>query len=473
MISDLHLGEGLTDPSRPHARLESELCAFVDHHRQHRRGGRPWRLVINGDMVDFIAVGLMPSDVEWIAGLDPDDHLYGLGGSAHAASMKMRRVVEHHRDVFLALARFVGEGHDLELVMGNHDAEFHWPEVQALLRAAIAGLWTEHSTHTPSPGVFRTAAQVADAVRFHPWFFYEDGVAWIEHGHQVDPYCSFDEVLAPTTDGSEIDPNIGALLLRYVVSQCADDMSDAWGHGFFGYLRIWFANGLDRAAWIGLGYVDLIRRVIRHWSGLHPERLAARSARARARLGPLAARMRLPLAVLLDLKRGHAPPMVGDLGRAARAVMLDRLVVLLAAPLLLLLPVLLLDWGWLPWAWLLIGLPVGLGLGLALQAREPVDPRHAMRVMARRIRASVRVPIVVMGHSHSAWAERDGRGWYFNTGTWVPHPNPGRAFTHVRIEHAADGLRAALCQWRDGTSRAYDPDAEDRLLVARVPAAAR
>jgi hypothetical protein len=64
-------------------------------------------------------------------------------------------------------------------------------------------------------------------------------------------------------------------------------------------------------------------------------------------------------------------------------------------------------------------------------------------------------PFVVFGHSHNPVAlPLDNGGWYFNTGTWLAAEKPGllRAFTHVMIRHAEDGLRGALCQWRDGKS---------------------
>ncbi|MEZ4238529.1 MAG: hypothetical protein R3F59_20720 [Myxococcota bacterium] len=81
-----------------------------------------------------------------------------------------------------------------------------------------------------------------------------------------------------------------------------------------------------------------------------------------------------------------------------------------------------------------------------------------MRRIARRIRSLAQVPIVVMGHSHEAWAEAEegeGSGAYFNTGTWVAS-DPERSFTHLRIERTERGVRALLCQWRDGASRAYE-----------------
>src|SRR5215475_5756883 len=91
VISDLHLGEdlrpGVASVSylRRLARLERELVAFVAHYTERRLGGRPWRLVVNGDMVDFMSIQIMPDGAPTSGGAadgDPtndEDRRYGLG----------------------------------------------------------------------------------------------------------------------------------------------------------------------------------------------------------------------------------------------------------------------------------------------------------------------------------------------------------------------------------------------------------
>lgn len=459
VISDLHLGEGLAGKTDAVRALERALVDFLDHHRQ---DGRHWRLVVNGDGIDLVGITVLPAEAGDLVGLHPDDHTYGLGGRSHAATHKLGRVLLHHEEVFRALARFVGAGHELSLVLGNHDAELHWPDAQALLRDGLAALWTEEAA-AGAEGA-RTADEVREAIAFHPWFFLEDGVAWIEHGHQYDPYCSFEEVLDPATDEEEIDPNVGALLLRYVGSRFAEDVHDAWGHGFWGYLRFAAAQGLSRFGAIVTGYLDMNRRLVSFWWQRDPARLAARAARARARLQGLARRFRVEESRLLEVARLRSRPVVADLSRLLQAVMLDRLALLVLGPAILLAPLLLLPWGWLPFGLLGVGLPLALWGRFAMAEREPADPRQTMRAMARRIREIARVPIVVMGHTHDPTVEGDGSGWYLNTGTWVPHGD--RAFTHVRIERIAGGVRARLCQWRDGASRAL----EGEPVAVRVPA---
>jgi len=97
------------------------------------------------------------------------------------------------------------------------------------------------------------------------------------------------------------------------------------------------------------------------------------------------------------------------------------------------------------------------------RARGHTDPAEHMKIVPQKIRAHVGAPFVVFGHSHKPVAlALDGGGWYFNTGTWVATEKPGllRAFTHLVIRHGEGGPRASLCQWRDGRSLAFAPEAE-------------
>lgn len=446
VISDLHLGEGYAAKTPHVLRLEQQLCAFLEHHRAN---GKRWRLVINGDMIDLVGMMLMPADAGLVTGIHPDDHHYGLGARAHAAALKIERVIQHHDDVFRALGRFLADGHSLAIVVGNHDVELHWPEVQRVLADGLQRLAVEAGGDPE---------HIVEAITFHGWFFLEEGLAWIEHGHQYDPYCSFEDVLEPATDTEEADPNVGALLLRYLGPQMADDINGAYDYTFFGYLRFFAAQGRSRLVGILTAYLGVFRRMVEHWNARVPERIAARRARARERMREISARIRLEEDRLVQLAALGLPPVSVDLLRIVRALMIDRLVLLLLTPVVLLL-MLILPWPWMPLVEGMAAVPLAWFARHAFLAREPVDPSETMRTIARRIRKLARVPIVVMGHTHAACAEGEGEGEgagaYFNTGTWVAH-DPESSFTHVRIERTERGVRALLCQWRDGTSRAYE-----------------
>src|SRR6187397_2626215 len=70
VISDLHLGEDLspvaTEASRLHVDIvERQLCAFLRHYTRRREGGLPWRLVVNGDLIDFLSISIGPEHPEF------------------------------------------------------------------------------------------------------------------------------------------------------------------------------------------------------------------------------------------------------------------------------------------------------------------------------------------------------------------------------------------------------------------------
>src|SRR5207248_890382 len=106
VISDLHLGEDVKP--KPHsvgylrhlARLEREIESFLDHYTRSRHDGRPWRLIINGDMVDFMSVCILPSGGE---GVSEDERRFGLGAGPQQTRLKLEHVIERHPGVFRRL----------------------------------------------------------------------------------------------------------------------------------------------------------------------------------------------------------------------------------------------------------------------------------------------------------------------------------------------------------------------------------
>jgi len=184
IVSDLHLGEDLrpggADLSylRHLARLERELEQFLAHHASHRLNDLPWRLVVNGDMIDFMSMKVMPespsidrlgtsADAAIADGFEDDDRLYGLGFGERAAQKKLERVIARHQGVFRALGDFVRAGNELVVVVGNHDVEFHYECVQRTFVEWLCGL---------SAGLGHDGQRQAFAARvtFCPWFYYEE-----------------------------------------------------------------------------------------------------------------------------------------------------------------------------------------------------------------------------------------------------------------------------------------------------------
>jgi hypothetical protein len=108
---------------------------------------RPTRLVVLGDLLDFV---LAPP--------------HGRPGAAadDLATAKLEAIAAAHPRVFAALAAFAAAGHSLEIVPGNHDVELLRPPIQARLRALLGGA----------------------PLAFHPWILHVPGVLYAEHGQQ-------------------------------------------------------------------------------------------------------------------------------------------------------------------------------------------------------------------------------------------------------------------------------------------------
>src|SRR5256885_736911 len=251
VISDLHLGEDLRPGGanvsylRHLATLERELEKFLAHYTSHRLGDTPWRLVVNGDMVDFMSVMILPEDkAVHHHDDDEEDRLYGLGFGERQSQKKMERVIARHQGVFKRLGEFVAAGNELVIVVGNHDVEFHYPQGQRTLVEWLSGL----TLGIGADDAERTA--FAQRIEFCPWFYYKEDLIYIEHGHQYDEYCSFDYLLHPAAarrggKKSRIALSVAHMGMRYFANQLpAYDPHTAESWGFFDYMKWGWAQGL-------------------------------------------------------------------------------------------------------------------------------------------------------------------------------------------------------------------------------------
>ncbi len=478
IISDLHLGEDIKPAGVGYIRhlvmLERELVAFLDHYRRTRRDGLPWELIINGDMVDFLSVCLIPKDQpvekppekDAPAGDVPshDESVYGLGTRPNAARAKMQKVLARHPTVFRALGAFVAAGNKLSIVVGNHDVEFHWPLVQETFKEGVAALWAA-SPHAKREGAI-SATDLAAQITFHPWFYFQENVVWVEHGHQYDEYCSFDYFLNPVEpERNEIMPNLGSASYRYIsnhIKGMDPHQAEDWSAG--GYLRLTLGLGWRGIVMMVRGYAMFATSMLSMWRKLFkvPEKVEVTRRGHLEKLRLLAHHVRLSEETLVALDDLRSRPAIRNLFKQDMVLMLDRVALLAVTTLLMLI-----FFVALPTVFALPAVAVSLFVawlvGQFLASRHTgTDPHKKMLTIPDRIRRIVHAPFVVFGHSHHPVAlPLSEGGMYFNTGTWVATERPGllHAFTHVMIRHEADGPHATLCQWRDGASRAYSPPA--------------
>jgi UDP-2,3-diacylglucosamine pyrophosphatase LpxH len=469
VISDLHLGEDLavdaSEQTRRDVAMASAAAAdFINHLTQRRVDGLPWRLVINGDLLDFMSVHVSPSDprlagVSELGGLGRHDRLlHGAGRVPAASAIRVDLIAAAHPIFFRALARFLSAGHRVDLVAGNHDRELTHPLVAEQIRAALRAHGArERDLH--------------ERLGLHDWFVHEPGVAWIEHGHQYDEQCSFEHGLAPAMPRGEIIPNVDACSTRYLSSVASVDVHATEEWTFGGYMRYALESG-PRGAWRLLGgYFGMVR-------GLWRSARAARSWRSRRgraqlheqRLGELADERGLPLAALRAVDGLRRTPITTSPRRVARMLMLDRMALSVATVLAALALIVLGGW---PWGFLgaAAALVAGHFGGEAMARTIPRDPSMALAIVPERIKAATGLPVVVFGHTHQPLRLPLSQGGvYINGGTWLPAIRPGllRAFTHAVILRGKAGPEVHLRQWRDGRSRPFDFD-ESARSPGRVP----
>jgi UDP-2,3-diacylglucosamine pyrophosphatase LpxH len=456
VFSDVHLGSDLNDggPSVPRsAAIDTDLAALLAHYRDRPPPQGPWRLVIAGDFIDFVGMSIDLREDEVVeTDLTAAEVAFGLGGAEDHVRLKLRRVAARHKVVFEELASFVAAGHRITLVHGNHDLELHWDGVKADFCALLADL----AAVAP--------AEVTARVEFLPWFFYREGLVFIEHGHQYDPFCATPYILAPLSprDPRRVLPSLSDQLLRYIVRR-TPGMKE-YGHETRG-LTSYISWGLM------LGARGTLGLFVRFFQVIFELRKSARAYEAPAaavirsehdrRLTGLAAAIEIPESRLHAALALHSAP----LGRTPRgvlaSVMLDRLgtAVLMSIGL----AVILACWGRLGAA----ALPVTLGL-VAIwvlshvvfsRGRPNVDPAAVMVDRVPELGRLFPSSFVVMGHTHIPETRTVGEVVYVNLGSWAeeepdPKEDAAKAYraarTHLVIHAKADRHEARLLEWRSG-----------------------
>lgn len=257
-VSDLHLSEGCDPQTGLLHRNEDffhdlAFAQFVAHHvHLSREPGaveyyqKPWKLVINGDIFDFLQVVSLPPDEDGVITLDvvddqgnpmqvqktlsKNEKRYGLGTTSAETVWKLNKIAAGHPLFFQALAWFVAHpGNELVLMKGNHDIEIVWPAVHkrlCRLLAAAYETWQQQAAQgdVDSPLMDEeglpervTAVQIESSLHFPVFYLYEEGLFYAEHGCQYDPVNSFSNFADPRLQKHPdyIELPEGSLFVRY------------------------------------------------------------------------------------------------------------------------------------------------------------------------------------------------------------------------------------------------------------------
>jgi UDP-2,3-diacylglucosamine pyrophosphatase LpxH len=243
VVSDLHLSAGRRYDGT-YSGCENFFCdqsfeRFLKYaHDNLEQKASSALLVINGDFIDFLRVAETPAGkeefIEWEKLLDrigaepkrTSDQLeasiakekkqgYGLQTHDYKSVWKLARVVAGHPAFFDALAEWLGRGHRLIVVKGNHDLEWYWRAVRNYFRLALAERLAEQSGQSVEAALEKT---VLPKITFIDHSLVIDGDFHIQHGHQYDPYSRVAD--EPTVnDGQELNIPFGSFFNRYLLNK--------------------------------------------------------------------------------------------------------------------------------------------------------------------------------------------------------------------------------------------------------------
>ena len=470
-FSDVHLGADLVQHARPWTvgrlrrvlQLDRELSSMLDHYREQAEPGRPWKLVIAGDLVDFVGMSIAPAiDHELETPLTAEERSHGLGSARDHAIYKMRACASRHDLVFRKLADFIAAGHSLVLVRGNHDVDFYWETA----RSAFVQALVERATESLSELEARRAFEAR--VEFRQWFYYVENLLYVEHGHQYDETCAHSHWLAPMSprDPRRIAYSFSDILMRYIVRPTPGLSTE--GHddkNLLDYLKLAFGFGIGGALRLGYRYGHAVTAMFGEWRDHLGERAREVRAEHERHMHEIGERFRVSAEKLRELYALGAKPvntrpfrilstLFVDLAAAAAlsTVVLLGLLISGLVPLSVLGP---------------IAAVVLAGLVFWHKSARVFDPPSALKRGAAHIARLFPARFVIMGHTHAPTMEKiDNGATYVNLGGWAvddldaaeptseteadaaPHEAP---CTHLVIRHV-DGLPCAeLRRWNSRT----------------------
>lgn len=238
VISDLHMGGGIGTDGRYNG-TENFFCdgafrRFIDSMRRQLTPGNGM-LVINGDVVDFLRIvdlpeseedfllwqqqlaeiGITKSTSELRTSITQKERDFGFKTHDFKSAWRLWRATVGHHEFFAALAQWIGDGHRLILVKGNHDLEWYWLAVRNALRLELAKMVAdtlgEELYPTLKERVLPNLDFIDDAVVI-------DSDLYIEHGHRYDRYTFVvGEAVLPS--GQELNIPFGSFFNRYLLNK--------------------------------------------------------------------------------------------------------------------------------------------------------------------------------------------------------------------------------------------------------------
>lgn len=458
IISDLHLTEAepvnlrfpLWKKFKTKQFFYDDVFESFLRHIEEKSQGQSTELILNGDIFDFDSVLRQPDEAVFhVAWLEKHRGLFPI---AERSRFKIEVILNDHSEFVRALREFILRGHRVVFVMGNHDLELHFAEVQE-----------EIHRHLNLP------EDKCQQVRFVEWFYISNQDTLIEHGNQYDPYCVCEDPINPFVRGYNfisLKLPFGNMACRYIMN----------GMGFFNphvdtnyimtlpeYIRFFFKY-VARAqpglifTWFWGSVVTLLHSFF--------DRLAApirNPLKIEDRVGQISERSNAEPRMVRELKELFVDPAASSPFLLARELWLDRaFIIFIAFFLIFQLMVFIRSVFEISFFWAFI--PLFLLLPFFLFYSKSVtslvsgykEPDERVLAMASAI---TKVQRIVFGHTHHARHEIIGSVEHLNSGCWSPAfldvecTNPLDQKTFVWISPTENGGRQAeVLKFAEGSS---------------------
>jgi UDP-2,3-diacylglucosamine pyrophosphatase LpxH len=489
VVSDLHIaagrGEAGVYPGTENFFADDSFARFLDYAVKVKKSSRAV-LILNGDLFDFLRVTHFPGKVteprlttrlksalkrrplearllrprpeivtdefdrwrielsrigvtmtrgELESSISRREKTYGLGTEDFKAVYKLILIRGGHPAFFKALSKWIGRGHRIVVVKGNHDLEWYWPAVRnyfrLLLAEGIAGRTGRKDLNTVlTKRVLPNITFIDDAVLI-------DEVFYVEHGHRYDKFTMVLDAPRLKKNPHQLSIPFGSFLNRYLINRIElyypflDNVRPGTN-----VLPMMIKQNFPLALKILLQYIPFVVRILTTrlryvWFMLHSVVWLI---------------LALSAPVLLALI--FAPGMVGEVSRELGTPGGDGI----AGALLNVTR----DFGLLILSYLFARAVAWY------QLEEP----SSLETYAAVRKTGTPFTIMTMGHTHSPGeCLMEGGGRFYNTGTWIPIIETSSAavmedrtytFLHVTRD-AANGLQVAegnlLQRWNDDALR--------------------
>jgi UDP-2,3-diacylglucosamine pyrophosphatase LpxH len=491
VVSDLHLAAGVGPDGRCDGTenffFDASFHRFLRHAHAHRTSPNAL-LIINGDFIDFLRItyvpgvpkrltrwekflkrlkvhrrarrlqalsdtdreafrqdfvrwsqilakiGIQKSPEELVQSISDKEEIYGLKTHDYKSVLRLDLVLQGHAEFFEALAEWLGWGHRIIIVKGNHDLEWYWRAVRNYLRLDLAERLARQRPGEAAGTLRHTLLQtVLPNLTFIDHAMLIDGDVYVEHGHPYDPLT---RVIGSDTvnNGEELNIPFGSFFNRYLLNLLEADypyldnirptkniLPLMLRHRFLTGLRLLIDHLIVIAKTIPKQYISYI-------FGQH-----------------------LVWRVLLILLVTLGPPawlLWHQSGSAAPGF------------------IKILEWiAWLAAAYALIQL---------LAYAQLQEPDTLAQFARQQFAAHKDYRIITFGHTHNPDQFRAGDRWFYNTGTWIPmvetttaNVREDRTFTYLHLTRDAAGRLApgVLRRWDDEAGRS-----EPMVLIRGIEA---